>query len=226
MREPCLEVTYRHDRAADDAAVQADANTVHTGCDDSRRADCDRMAPWGSSSIVDLEGKVAELAPRVLRYAAARLGDASLAEDVAQESLTALVRHCRDGGAPESAEAFVFAVARRRAGRAAWRRRLWAPLEALSGARDAGPTPEAAAVAGEERARLRAALVRLGRRDREAILMVAAGGVTMSDAARALGVSVSAVKMRVSRARARLSALLEDEHARRLHTETAARSAR
>ncbi len=184
------------------------------------------MADPGSSSIVDLEGKVAELAPRVLRYATARLGDASLAEDVAQESLMALVRHCRNGGVPASAEAFVFAVARRRAGRAIWRRRLWMPIEALTGARDVGPTPEAAAMGREERARLRSALARLGSRDREAILMVAAGEVTMSDAAQALGVSVSAVKMRVSRARARLFALLEDDHDRRPHTETVARTAR
>lgn len=184
------------------------------------------MTAPGSSSIVDLEGKVADLAPRVLRYATARLGDASLAEEVAQESLAALVRHCRNGGAPASPEAFVFAVARRRAGRAAWRRRLWVPIEALTGARDPGPTPEAAAIGSEARARLRSALARLGSRDREAILMVAAGDVTMSEAALALGVSVSAVKMRVSRARARLSALLEDDHDRRPHTGTVARTVR
>lgn len=184
------------------------------------------MAGPGSSSIVDLEGRVAELAPRVLRYATARLGDASLAEEVAQESLMALVRHCRNGGAPDSADAFVFAVARRRAGRAAWRRRLWVPIEALTGARDGRPTPEAAAIAVDERARLRAALGRLGRHDREAILLIAAAELTMKEAAAVLGISVSAVKMRVSRARVRLSALLEDDHDRRLHTETAARSAR
>jgi DNA-directed RNA polymerase specialized sigma24 family protein len=54
---------------------------------------------------VDLNEAVGALAPRVLRYAVARLGDRSLAEEVAQESLTALVRHCRNGGPPpESAE--------------------------------------------------------------------------------------------------------------------------
>jgi len=170
------------------------------------------MAGRGSPVIVDLDVTLSELAPRVLRYLMARLGDTSLAEEIAQESLTALVRSCRNGGAPESAEAFVFAVARRRLGRAVWRRRLWVPLEQATGFRDGGPSPESRAVARGEEARLRAALARLPRPDREAILLVAAGEVGMADAAAVLGVSVSAVKMRVHRARARLAALLEDEH--------------
>jgi DNA-directed RNA polymerase specialized sigma24 family protein len=69
------------------------------------------MTGRGSPVIVDLNRTLSELAPRVLRYLVARLGDASLGEEIAQESLTALVRCCRNGGAPESAEAFVFAVA-------------------------------------------------------------------------------------------------------------------
>jgi DNA-directed RNA polymerase specialized sigma24 family protein len=52
----------------------------------------------------------------------------------------------------------------------------------------------------------------LSSRDREAILLVAVGGVSMSGAASALGLSISAVKMRVSRARARLAALLEERN--------------
>jgi len=168
------------------------------------------MGGPGSSVIVDLEGTIAELAPRVLRYANARLGDAALAEDVAQESLAALVRAWRNGGAPDSAEAFVFAIARRRAGRAAWRRKLAVPLELAFGARAATPSPEALVIARDEAARVTSALARLSSRDREAILMVAVGGLSTADAAAALGLSVSAVKMRVSRARTRLAALLGD----------------
>jgi len=170
------------------------------------------MGGQGSSEIVDLEGTIAELAPRVLRYANARLGDAALAEDVAQESLAALVRACRNGGAPRSAEAFVFAIARRRAGRAAWRRHLWAPLELAFAVRTEAPSPEARAIVKDEVLRIRRALGRLPARDREAILLVAVGGLSMADAAAALGLSISAVKMRVSRARARLASTLEERH--------------
>ncbi len=164
--------------------------------------------------IVDLERTIVELAPRVLRYAHARLGDPALAEDVAQESLAALVRACRNGGAPDSAEAFVFAIARRRAARASWRQRLWVPLDSAVGARATAPTPEARAIARDEAERLRGALARLSSRDREALLFVAAGGLSMAAAAAALGISVPAVKMRVSRSRARLAALLEERHDR------------
>ena len=166
----------------------------------------------GSSVIVDLERTIAELAPRVLRYAHARLGDPALAEDVAQESLAALVRACRNGGAPDSAEAFVFAIARRRAGRAAWRKRLWAPIESAADARDDAPSPEVRAAARLEAGRVRAALARLSPGDREAILVVAVGGLSMADAATALGLSIPAVKMRLLRARARLTVLLEARH--------------
>jgi len=174
------------------------------------------MAGQGSSLTVDLDGTIGELAPRVLRYVVARLGDVSLAEEVAQESLAALVRHWRNGGPPESAEAFVFAVARRRTGRAVWRRRLSVPLEQVLGVRDARPTPEARIISRAEGDRVRAALGRLSRRDREALLMVAVAELTMADAAVALGLSLSAVKMRVHRARARLTALLEEGHEERV----------
>lgn len=166
---------------------------------------------------MDLDETVGALAPRVLRYAAARLGDRGLADEVAQESLTSLVRAWRGGGPPDSPEAFVFAIARRRVWRIIWRRRLWLPLDVAAGARDAGPTPETHAVDRDQARRVRAALARLSGRDREALLLVALGELTMADAAAALDLSVSAVKMRVHRARARLAAQLEDGHDRARH---------
>jgi RNA polymerase sigma-70 factor (ECF subfamily) len=89
---------------------------------------------------------------------------------------------------------------------------LWAPLELAVGARSEAPSPEARAIALDESERVRNALARLPARDREVILLVAVGGVATADAAAALGLSSSAVKMRVSRARARLAALLEERH--------------
>jgi RNA polymerase sigma-70 factor (ECF subfamily) len=170
------------------------------------------MTGQGSSVIVDLDETLSELAPRVLRYLVARLGDVSLAEEIAQESLTALVRCWRNGSPPESADAFVFAVARRRLGRAVWRRRLFVPIEQAMGSRDGGPSPESRAIARVEEERVRSALAKLARRDREAILLVAVGEMSTAEAADVLGVSLSAVKMRVHRARARLAALLEEGH--------------
>jgi DNA-directed RNA polymerase specialized sigma24 family protein len=42
---------------------------------------------------VTLDAIVADLAPRLLRYCTARTRDAAAAEEIAQESLTALIRH-------------------------------------------------------------------------------------------------------------------------------------
>jgi RNA polymerase sigma factor (sigma-70 family) len=159
---------------------------------------------------VDLEEVVRDLAPRLLRYAVGRTGSRGLGEEVAQEALTALVRRWRGAGPPESPEAFAFAIARRRAGRAVVRQRLLVPLQALAGRAGSAPDPEAQAASSEDGRVVRAALTRLTRLDRESLLLVAAGGLRSADAARLLGISESAVRMRTLRARRRLAFLLED----------------
>jgi len=172
---------------------------------------------------MELEATVAELAPRVLRYCLGRVGVADVAEEVAQDALAALVSRWRRHGPPESPEAFVFAVARRRAFRAGVRRRLLLPLAFLGDGHGPGRSSETAkalvaeaspgleerAVARGELALTLAALRRLRARDREALLLVAAGGLATAEAARVAGVSPGAFKMRVHRARRRLTELLE-----------------
>lgn len=69
--------------------------------------------------------------------------------------------------------------------------------------------PEDQAVSVVERRSVRAALRRLPRLDREALLLVAAGELRTRDAARVLGISESALKMRTFRGRRRFAALLE-----------------
>lgn len=78
---------------------------------------CYRLHSAGTLANMDLEAVAAALAPRVLAYAWARTGSRSLAEDVAQDALTALVQCWRRRGPPESPAAFVFAIVKRRAGR-------------------------------------------------------------------------------------------------------------
>lgn len=159
---------------------------------------------------VDLEDALRDLAPRLFRYAIGRTGDAGTAEDVAQECLTALVERWQRHGPPDSAEAFVFAIARRRAFRAVVRRRMWLPLEHAIGARDRGLDPESHVIARDARTHVAAAIRRLPARDREALLLVVAGGLSTAQAAEALRISPSALKVRTFRARQRLAALMED----------------
>ncbi len=159
---------------------------------------------------MDLETTVRQLAPRVLGYCVLRTGDRSLAEEVAQESLTALVQRWRRHGPPRSPDAFVFAVARRRAGRALFKRRLAVPLDHLLPRRADRGNPEQTLLEDEERRRLVASLCRLSRSDRDLILLLAVADVTLADASSVLGVSVPAIKMRSLRAKRRLRALLEN----------------
>ena len=162
--------------------------------------------------VVDLEDTIRQLAPGLLRYCTARTGDRNLAQDIAQESLAALVQRCSRHVVPDSPEAFVFAVARRRATRAILRRRLWLPLRLLASSRDRAPDPEATALGRCECAALARAIEQLPARDREALLLVALGDLKISEAAGTLGISESALKMRILRGRQRLRTLLENGH--------------
>jgi RNA polymerase sigma-70 factor (ECF subfamily) len=150
----------------------------------------------------------------VLRYCVGYLGDRSLGEEVAQESLAALVTAWRTAGPPRNPDAFVFAIAKRRARRTLFRRRLLLPVDRLLNHRQRGPDPEQAAIEMDQRARLLSAIRQLPRAEREAVLLVIGDGQKVHEAAAMSGVSVSAMKMRLSRARQRLVVLMGANHER------------
>jgi RNA polymerase sigma factor (sigma-70 family) len=153
---------------------------------------------------MDLEATVRELAPRLLRYCRGRLGNPDLAEDVAQSALVALVARWRTAGPPDSPAAFVFSIARRRAWRASLRARLSQPLASLGLRHEPVVDPVQGTEARSELRRLRCALKKLSVKEREAILLVVAGELAVAEAAEALGISESALKMRLARARQKL----------------------
>jgi RNA polymerase sigma-70 factor (ECF subfamily) len=154
---------------------------------------------------LELEKTVERLTPRLLAFAYGRTGDRDLAEEVAQEALTALVGRWRRAGAPDSPEAFTIAIARRRASRLLARRRLTAPFDHHR------PEPAEDPEQTLERTVVLAAIARLPRYDREALLAVAAG-FEPAEAARALGIGGSTFRMRLLRARQRLAAILSGEN--------------
>ncbi len=163
---------------------------------------------------VTLEAALSDLAPRVLRYCVGYMGDRSLGEEVAQESLSALVRAWRTSGPPTNPDAFVFAVAKRRARRVLFQRSLMLPMEYLLNHRQQGPDPERSAIDRDQRTRLLSAIRRLPRAEREAVLLVIGDGQKLHEAAEISGVSLSAMKMRLSRARQRLLTLVNDHNER------------
>jgi len=156
----------------------------------------------------DLEAVAEELAPRLLRFTLGLVREPSVAEEAAQEALVARVQRWRRHGPPEVPAAFAFAVARRRALRYVWRRRVLGPL---GGWREGDePSVEAVATGRLEAQQALAALRGLALRDREALLLVAVGELSMESAASVLGLSVSAFKMRLHRARKALRERLEN----------------
>jgi len=163
---------------------------------------------------VDLDATVAALAPRLVAYATGRTGCRSAGRDIAQEALAALVLRWRRFGPPESPEAFVFAVARRRAGRAMKHRALLKPLDFILAARASDTGVDSC----EQRAELQMVIrtmKRLRRADREVLLLRAVGELSLDQIAIVTRSSVAAVKMRLHRARSRLTDLLEEApHAR------------
>jgi RNA polymerase sigma-70 factor (ECF subfamily) len=164
---------------------------------------------------VDLETVAAELAPRLIAYAFARTRCRATAEDVAQDALVALVSRWRRLGPPESPEAFVFAIARRRAGRASLRRALLSPLDWLSDTPVAGGSIDDAYEQRAELAAVFKGLRTLARRDREVLLLRAIGELDLAAIAAVTGSSEGAVKMRLHRARRRLRLVLEQQRAGR-----------
>ena len=131
----------------------------------------------GYISSVDLDATVAALAPRLVAYATGRTGCRSTGQDIAQEALAALVLRWRRFGPPESPEAFVFAVARRRAGRAIKRRALLKPLDFILAAQ----ASDTGVGSYERRAELQMVIrtmKRLRGADREVLLLRIARPVT------------------------------------------------
>ncbi len=157
-----------------------------------------------------LDETVRELAPKLLGYCRLETRDLTLAEEIAQDTLTALVQRWRTFGPPDSPAAFVFAIARRRSARAMVRQKIWRPIEEVFGLRDGRPSPEQQTVRSDERVRVALALSRLRRADREVLLLLTVWDASMEQAAGTLGISVSAAKMRAMRARQRLRELLEE----------------
>jgi RNA polymerase sigma-70 factor, ECF subfamily len=157
---------------------------------------------------VDLETNLQNLAPGLLRFCMGIMGNATEGEDLAQESLAALVRYWRKSGPPDSPAAFVYAVARRQARRFRRRFRRFLPLQ-WTGNREPSFDYESELIDRQRIEKALSLLQKLPCEQREALLISCDGDLSGNDAAQALGISVSAFKMRVHRARQSLKTELE-----------------
>jgi RNA polymerase sigma-70 factor (ECF subfamily) len=158
---------------------------------------------------------VARFWDRVRLFAARRVGDATAAEDVAQETLRRVVDALRAGRVEniDAIAGFVFQTAKhvcmhahRAAGREAQAmRRLGDP----SSSGDLQPDALTSLVSEERRARVRAALDSLARDDRDLLRALYFDQLDTSELSARLGVSQGALRVRKHRALQRLADVLQ-----------------
>ncbi len=155
--------------------------------------------------------------PHLRAFARSLCNDATQADDLAQETL-AKAWKARDSFEPgTSLKAWTFMILRNQF--YSEKRRSWrsAPLDAEVAERtllasDDPSTPL-------ELLELRAALNRLPDDQREALILVGAGGMAYEEAAQVCGCAVGTIKSRVSRARKALEALLNEAGSRRANAD-------
>jgi RNA polymerase sigma factor (sigma-70 family) len=150
----------------------------------------------------------------ILRYVSARLG-ADLAEDVTAETFLAAFRGrgaydlSRTSARPWLYGIAVRQIGKRRRAESRYRQAL-SRVPAEPAAADFGDRSADRATAQQLRPLLSGVLSGLAPQDRELLLLVAWAELTYEESARALGVSVSAVKSRLHRIRAKTRHALQE----------------
>jgi len=188
---------------------------------DRRSAQADAPAPSGpvpdaelvARTLAGSDAAFAELVDRyndlLSRHARRMMGRSDDAEDVVQTAWIKAYRRlgqCRD---PERFGAWVFRIAANGCKDALKaERQEVVPMDAVGELPSPVDGPDAGAEREEQRRRIAAALGRLPAEQREAFLLKHAEGWSYEDMAERLGVGVSALKMRVHRAREELQRLL------------------
>jgi RNA polymerase sigma factor (sigma-70 family) len=150
----------------------------------------------------------------IYRFLRGRVGDA-LADELAAETFTkAFDARRRYDLEHVDARPWLYAIATNlvHGHRRAERRKLaaYARLDATDGREDADAVDRLDA--SRRAPAISKALLKLKRRDRDTLLLVAWADLTYEEAARSLGVPVGTVRSRINRARSQVRAALEEDH--------------
>ncbi len=154
--------------------------------------------------MTDFSALYAKYAPDVFRFAMYLSGNRSEAEDITSETFV------RAWTAPEpiamaTVKGYLLTIARNLFLQEMRKRSRAAPLD--DNMRDPHPGPHAEVEKKAKYASVVAGLRQLPELDRAALLMSAFEGMTYGEIARALGISLAAVKMKIHRSRLALSRL-------------------
>ncbi len=166
-------------------------------------------APRGSARRAEFEALHQQHSREVWALTYARWMDADLAMDITQEAFLRLWKQWELGGEEiQNPRAWLLRVARNLAedyAKSAFRRNGTQPPELLDGVRSSQPLPADELERQEQFAQLRAVLDELAPADREILTLRYALDYDANTIAEQLNVAVTAVHMRLSRARQRLA---------------------
>lgn len=141
------------------------------------------------------------------RFSLGLCGDVHLANDLVAETFVRAMLSPSPIGM-ETVQAYLCMIARRLYLKEWHRRARHVELDDVHA--DGAPGPEEQVIDAQSLARTLAALQQLAEADRTALLLRAEDAVPYDDIARALGISLSSAKVKVFRARLKLSQLLKD----------------
>ncbi len=164
-------------------------------------------APLSAAAEKEFRDGLIELLPFLRAFARSLCGNRELADDIAQEAL-AKAWQSRDSFRPGSnLKAWLFTILRNlyySDRRRAWRQAPWDETAA-----ERIPSPRGEQTWAVELSDTARAMSNLPDEQREALILVGAGGFSYEDAARISGCAVGTVKSRVARARKALLAALD-----------------
>lgn len=161
---------------------------------------------------LDFEALYNQHSREVWALAYARWMNADLASDIMQETFLRLWKQCQDGEPILNPRAWLLRVARNLAedhAKSAFRRNGTQPPQTMNGVRSREPLPADSLEREETFAHLRHELEQLSGPDREILTLRYALEYNATQIAEILGVNVTAVHMRLSRARQRLAERLQ-----------------
>ncbi|QEG28860.1 RNA polymerase sigma factor SigM [Gemmata obscuriglobus] len=165
--------------------------------------------PRGSGRRAEFEALHQQHSREVWALAYARWMDSDLALDITQEAFLRLWKHWEAGAEDiQNPRAWLLRVARNLAedyAKSAFRRNGTQPPELLNGVRSSQPLPADEMERQEQFAQLRAVLDELAPADREILTLRYALDYDANTIAERLNIAVTAVHMRLSRARQRLA---------------------
>lgn len=167
-----------------------------------------RNSASGMPDTSDFKTQLAELTPHLRAFAHSLCKDPVEADDLAQESLIKAWKARDSFQRGSNLKAWVFQILRNHF--YSERRKLWRRSESSTEIVDNMLPMEEGQSSAMDLVDLKAALGNLPDDQREAVILVGAGGFSYEEAAEICDCALGTIKSRVNRARAALAALLEE----------------